>query len=192
MHALPAAPAGPKHRQIIVGTALASAAALSLFMGMIVTWLRMRDQTRAAGSAWVPEDTAVPMVAANVMLLALVPLCVFAQWAFYAAKRQDRAHTGVALALVVVVALMFINAQAYIWSQMKLPANGGTYNSMFYALTGVLVAAAIVGVLFSAVAAFRYLGGRSTDSEVVAAHALYWYVLSAAYAVLWFVVYVTK
>jgi cytochrome c oxidase subunit 3 len=161
-------------------------------MGMIVTWLRMRDQTRAAGSAWVPEDTAVPMVAANVMLLALVPLCVFAQWAFYAAKRQDRAHTGVALALVVVVALMFINAQAYIWSQMKLPANGGTYNSMFYALTGVLVAAAIVGVLFSAVAAFRYLGGRSTDSEVVAAHALYWYVLSAAYAVLWFVVYVTK
>ena len=69
MHALPAAPAGPKHRQIIVGTALASAAALSLFMGMIVTWLRMRDQTRAAGSAWVPEDTAVPMVAAHVMLL---------------------------------------------------------------------------------------------------------------------------
>ena len=75
---------------------------------------------------------------------------------------------------------------------MKLPANGGTYNSMFYTLTGVLVAAAIAGVVFSAVTAFRYLGGRTTDREVVSAHALYWYVLSAAYVLLWFVVYVTK
>lgn len=192
MHALPAAPAGPKHRQILVGTALAGAAVLSLFMGMLVTWLRMRDQARAAGTAWLPEDTTIPEVASNVMLLALIPLCVFAQWALYAAKRHDRPHTGVALALVGVVGLMFINAQVYVWSQMKLPANGGTYNSMFYAITGLLVAAAIAGVVFSAVAAFRYLGGRSADSEVVAAHALYWYVLSTAYAVLWFVVYVTK
>ncbi len=192
MQALPSAPAGAKRRQILVGTALASAAAASLFMGMIGLWLRMRDSARAAGLPWLPEDTVVPDVAANVMLLALIPIGVFAQWAVYAAKRDDRPHTGVALALVGAVGLMFINAQAYIWSQMNLSADGGTYQAMFYALTGVLVAAAIVGVLFSAVTAFRYLGGRTTDREVVSAHALYWYVLSAAYAVLWFVVYVTK
>ena len=192
MQALPSAPAGAKRRQILVGTALASAAAASLFMGMIGLWLRMRDSARAAGLPWLPEDTVVPDVAANVMLLALIPIGVFAQWAVYAAKRDDRPHTGVALALVGAVGLMFINAQAYIWSQMNLSADGGTYQAMFYALTGVLVAAAIVGVVFSAVTAFRYLGGRTTDREVVAAHALYWYVLSAAYAVLWFVVYVTK
>ena len=192
MQALPSAPAGAKRRQIFVGTALASAAAASLFMGMIGLWLRMRDSARAAGLPWLPEDTVVPDVAANVMLLALIPIGVFAQWAVYAAKRDDRPHTGVALALVGAVGLMFINAQAYIWSQMNLSADGGTYQAMFYALTGVLVAAAIVGVLFSAVTAFRYLGGRTTDREVVSAHALYWYVLSAAYAVLWFVVYVTK
>jgi len=192
MIALPSAPAAAPRRQIFVGTALACAAAASLFGGMIALWLRLRDATIATDGRWVPEGVSVPMVAANVMLIAFIPIGVFAQWAVYSAKRDDKHHTGLALALVAVMGLLFINAQAYIYSQMKLPATGGTYNSMFYTLTGVLMAAAIAGVLYSAVTAFRYLGGRTTDREVVSAHALYWYVLSAAYAVLWFVVYVTK
>ena len=36
------------------------------------------------------------------------------------------------------------------------------------------------------------LGGRVRDHELVAAHALYWYVLAVAFAAVWFVVYVTK
>ena len=192
MIARPSAPASAQRSQVFVGTALAGAAAVSLFMGMITLWLRLRDQARAAGTAWLPEDTSVPMVAANVMLISLLPLCVFAQWAVYAAKRDDRGHASLALTLSGVVGLMFVNAQAYIWSQMKLPADGGTYHSMFYALTGTLMAAAIAGVVFSAVSAFRSLGGRTPDREIVAAHALYWYALSAAFAMLWFVVYVTK
>ena len=32
----------------------------------------------------------------------------------------------------------------------------------------------------------------STDREIIAAHALYWYSLAAAFAALWYVVYVTK
>ena len=51
---------------------------------------------------------------------------------------------------------------------------------------------AIVGVVFSAVTAFRFLGGRITDREIVSAHAMYWYFLSVAFVALWFVVYVTK
>ncbi len=50
----------------------------------------------------------------------------------------------------------------------------------------------MIGVAFSAVTAFRYLGGRSSDREIVSAHALYWYSLSAVFFALWFVVYVTK
>ncbi len=192
MIALSSSPAAAPRRQIFVGTALACAAAASLFGGMLALFLRMRDAGIKANGLWVPKGVVVPMVPANIMLLSLIPTGVFAQWAVYSAKRDDKQHTGVALALVGVMGLLFINAQAYIYSQMKLPANGGTYNSMFYTLTGVLVAAAIAGVVFSAVTAFRYLGGRTTDREVVSAHALYWYVLSAAYVLLWFVVYVTK
>ena len=64
--------------------------------------------------------------------------------------------------------------------------------AMFYAITGVMTALAIIGVVFSAVTAFRYLGGRTTEREIVSAHAMYWYFLSVAYTALRFVVYVTK
>ena len=125
-------------------------------------------------------------------MLALIPICVFAQWAVYSAKRGDTVHTGLALGLVGLLGVAFINAQAFIYSQMKLPANDGTFSAMFYTVTGVMVALAIVGVVFSAVTAFRFLGGRITDREIVSAHAMYWYFLSVAFVALWFVVYVTK
>ena len=47
-------------------------------------------------------------------------------------------------------------------------------------------------LVFTVVAAFRYLGGRTSEREIISAHAMYWYFLSAMYVVLWFVVYVTK
>ena len=36
-------------------------------------------------------------------LLAFVPICVFAQWAVYATKRDARSHTAMALGLVGVI-----------------------------------------------------------------------------------------
>ena len=93
---------------------------------------------------------------------------------------------------VGLLGLAFINAQAYIWSQMGLAVSQGTFSIMFYAVTGTITALAIAGVVFSTVTAFRFLGGRTTDHESVSAHALYWYAFSAVFAVLWFVVYVTK
>ena len=38
----------------------------------------------------------------------------------------------------------------------------------------------------------RSVGGRSDDTQVVTAHALYWYVLTAAFTAVWFLVYVQK
>ena len=192
MLALPSAPAPAAHRQVFVGTALICAAGASLIGGMLALWLRFRDLAIAADGRWVPKGVAVPLVPANIMLLAFIPIGVFAQWAVYAAKRDDRPHTALALGLVGMMGLAFVNAQAYIYSQMKLPADGGTFNSMFYTVTGVMTALVIIGMVFSAVTAFRYLGGRTSDREIVSAHALYWYFLSVAFTMLWFVVYVTK
>lgn len=193
MLALPPAPAPEPRRQMLVGTALACGAAAALIGGMLALFLRFREVAMSgAEGTWLPEGAKVPLVPANVMLIALLPLCIFAQWAVYAAKRDDRPHTGTALFLVLLLGVALINAQAYIWGTMGLAANGGTYNIMFYAVTGVTTALMIVGVVFSAITAFRYLGGRDTDREVVAAHALYWYCFSAIFALVWFVVYVTK
>ena len=192
MIALPSAPAPAPRRQVFVGTAVACAAGAALLGGMLALWLRFREQAISAGGSWVPDDIKVPLVPANIMLLAFIPICIFAQWAVYSAKRDDRPHTGLALGLTGLMGLAFINAQAFIYVQIKMPANGGTFAAMFYAITGVMTALAIIGVVFSAVTAFRYLGGRTTEREIVSAHAMYWYFLSVAFAALWFVVYVTK
>jgi heme/copper-type cytochrome/quinol oxidase subunit 3 len=196
MLALPsAAPPAPR-RQMFVGTALGCVAAGSLIGAMLALWMRFRTQALdVTGGRWVPKGIKVPLVPANTMLLAFVPICVFAQWAVYAARRDARSHTALALTLVGVIGVAIVNAQAFIYARMKLPIieKGVTaYNSMFYAITGTFVALLIIGIGCSAITAFRYLGGRTTDREIVTAHALYWYFLGALFFALWFVVYVTK
>lgn len=193
MLALPSAPAPAPRRQVIVGTALVSGAAMAVVGGMLALSLRMRKEALdQANGTWVPKGIKVPMVPANTMLIALIPICVFAQWAVYSAKRDDKPHTGLALGLTGLIGLAFINAQAFIFATTALPVGQGTYSYLFYAITGVTMALAIIGVVFTAVAAFRYLGGRTSDRAIVSAHALYWYAFSAIFAVVWFVVYVTK
>jgi cytochrome c oxidase subunit 3 len=194
MLALPSAPAPAPRRQVIVGTALVVGAAMAIVGGMLALSLRMRKAALdVANGTWVPKGVKVPMVPANTMLIALIPICIFAQWAVYSAKRNDKPHTGLALGLTGLIGLAFINAQAFIWNQMHLGiVKGGTYAVLFYSLTGVTTALAVAGVVFSAVTAFRYLGGRTTDREVVSAHALYWYAYAVVFTMVWFVVYVTK
>ena len=196
MLALPSAAAPAPRRQMFVGTALGCVAAGSLIGAMLALWMRFRtDALDVVDGRWVPKGIKVPMVPVNTMLLAFLPIFVFAQWAVYAARRDARSHTVMALSLVGIIGLAVINAQAYIYARMKLPV-GGTeptaFNSMFYAITGTFVALMIIGIGLSAITAFRYMGGRTADREIVSAHALYWYFLGAVFFALWFVVYVTK
>ena len=105
--------------------------------------------------------------------------------------REDRANLGLSLAIVAIMAIAFINAQAFVYYEMEMPIAEGGYPGMFYAITGTVLALVIGGMAFTAVTAFRALGGRS-DRPLVAAHALYWYFVAAAFSAVWFVVYVTK
>jgi heme/copper-type cytochrome/quinol oxidase subunit 3 len=198
MIALPPGPNPAPSRQLLVATALAGSAAAMLIGGMLAVWLRFRAAAPSVASgdglvkAWVPDDVAMPEVAANVMLITLGTLLVMAQWAVYAAKRQDRGHAALALGVTFLMGVAALNSQIYAYSQMELGIADGVYQVMFYAITGTFTALLISGLAFTAVTAFRYLGGRSADTELVASHALYWYLLTAVYVALWFVVYVQK
>ena len=164
---------------------------------MLALWMRFRTAAvQATDAGWVPKGIKVPLVPANTMLLAFLPICVFAQWSVYSARRNFRSQTAMALVLVALLGLAVVNAQAFVYARMKLPITGKTattaYNSMFYAITGTYLVLVVLGIGFSAITAFRYLGGRTADREIVSAHALYWYFLGALYFALWYVVYVTK
>jgi len=191
MQALPAGPAPAPRNQLLVGSSLAAVAMTMLTGGMLAVWMAQRTDAVDAGETWVPDGVTIPEVASNVILLAFAGVCVFGQWALWSAKRNDRAHTALALGCLVVVALLIVNAQAFIFHEMGLGIGDGTYAVMFYAVTGMFLALMIAGLTFTAVAAFRYLGGR-VDHELLTAHAIFWYALTVVYSAIWFVVYVVK
>jgi len=189
--ALPAAPAPPVRRQTLVVTSLGCVAGTMLIGGMLAIWMTLRSGVVDAGDRF-PESYIIAEVASNVMLITLWSVLVFAQWAVYSAKRGDRINFGIAQAVTVILGVAVINAQAFVYTQMGMPIAEGYYPALFYAITGTMVALVVVGILFSSIAAFRYLGGRSNDTELVSASALYWYFLAVAFAAVWFFVYVTK
>ncbi len=192
MHALPAAPAPAPQRQMLVGASLAVVAMFMLTGSMLAVWALQRSDAIDTVGAWLPEGVTVPEVPTNVMLLAFIGICVFGQWALWSAKHNDSAHTALALGCTVLVALLVINAQAFVYHEMGVGIADGTYAAMFYALTGLFMMLMIVGIVFSMVTAFRSIGGRSGDQEILLAHAIYWYSMAAIYAAIWFLVYVTK
>jgi len=197
--ALPSAQAPAPRRQLMVAVGLASAAVATLVGGMLATWLRMRaaaplreDSAGELIKDWLPADIAIPEVASNVMLVSFAFVCLMAQWAVYSAKRDDSRHRSMALGITFVMGLAIVNAQVAVWIQMGIGVADGTYQAMFYAITGTVLVLVLSAMVFSAVAWFRSVGGRVDDIRVVSAHALYWYVITAAFAALWFVVYVQK
>lgn len=191
-YALPAAPAPPPRRQVFVGTAVASLAAIMLMGGMLAIFIRKREEVMDAGERWVPQGVDIPGVATNVMLIGILSIPLFAQWAVYAARRHDRVHVGSALGVVAVIALASINAQAYVYSRMDMAVADSGYAPMFYAVTGAMTALIVIGVVFTGVTTFRLLGGRQSDTEIVSAHALYWYVIAGVFSAVWLIVFVTK
>lgn len=191
--ALPAAAPPAPRRQLLVGTALACLAGTMLIGGMLAVFALLRERFLDANpEGRFPVDYIITEVASNVMLMTIWSLCVFAQWAVYSGKRSDRAHTGLALGIVGLLGIAFVNGQAFVWYTMGVPIAEDYYGALFYAVTGTMTALVLAGLVYTVVASFRALGGRLAEVEVLSAHALYWYFIAAAYSAVWFLVYVTK
>ncbi len=198
-YALPAGPQPAPKRQVLLATGIAVGAGSTMFAGMLALWLRFRaaapvreGDKRPFIKDWLPADVKIPEVPTNVMLITFGVACVMAQWAVYAAKRQDRSHTVLALAVTALMGVAALNGQIFTFTQMDIGVSDNAYGAMFYALTGTFTALVIAGLVMTAASLVRYLGGRTSERDLIAAHALTWYFLAAAYTALWFVVYVQK
>ncbi|MEO5974613.1 MAG: cytochrome c oxidase subunit 3 [Ilumatobacteraceae bacterium] len=195
-----ASPRSSAKHQVLVAAAVAGSAVFMLMFGMLSIWMRFRDASPLRESTsgakmihdWLPVDITIPEVATNSIMITLVMTCVIAQWAVYATRRSDSSHAYLALAIVAALGIAAINAQVAVYIQMGIGIGDGAYQTMFYAVTGTMLALLVSGVVFSLVALFRALAGRLSDRQVMSAHALYWYVLTTAFGAMWFIVYVQK
>jgi len=198
----PALAAGPARRTstVFVATAFVAAGVAALMGGMLAMWLQFRANapTRVASDGvslikdWLKKDVAIPEVAATTMMFTFVIACVMAQWAVYSARRGDKSHTTLALAVTLFTALAIMNAQVALWMQIDIVLRNDAYETMFYTVTGTMFAVVASAMVYSLVAMFRVLAGRTGDHDVLAGHALYWYAVSGMFATMWFSVYVQK
>lgn len=199
-YALPAGPRPAPRRQLLVGTGIFAAAGAVLIGGMLSVWLRFRDNAPTRSSSdglktikdWLPADIKIPEVVTNVAFMTFAVACVMAQWAVYSARRNDSKHVAAALGMTLLIGIAIVNAQVAIYQQMEIGVADGSYQAMFYAITGTMLALVAIGMGFTIAALFKSIGGRSSNTDLLSAHALYWYFLTAAYAAVWFVVFVQK
>jgi heme/copper-type cytochrome/quinol oxidase subunit 3 len=193
MYALPAAPPSAPRRQLFVGTAIACAAGTTLFGGLIAMFVRYRQEALAvAGGEWKPADIKIPEVPTNVNLLAFLFIGSSPSGACTPPSASTRVHVALASGSSRCSAWRHQLAGVRVRPDGPRPRRRHLPDCSSTPSPGAFLALTIIGVVFSVVTAFRFLGGRSGEREIVTAHAMYWYFLGAMYIVLWFVVYVTK
>jgi heme/copper-type cytochrome/quinol oxidase subunit 3 len=187
------APTPARPRVLLVATALATAATLMFFAGLIGAYLHERSAVIAGGERWLPEGVDIPLTPANMSLIGFALSCVTMQWAVDAIGREDRRHTWLAFGATLVVGAFHMVGMAFLYTQIGLPVSS-TQGALVYAVTGAHLAMVGAAMLFAALMAFRTLGGQysARDREGVVAAAVYWYATAAVYAVIWYAVLVTK
>ena len=90
----------PRRRELLFGTALATAGLVMALVTLIGHYIATRD---AAGAAWLAEND-IPLTQPNMQLITLGMSAVTMQWAVYAIARDDRYHTYMALGVTLLIA----------------------------------------------------------------------------------------
>jgi heme/copper-type cytochrome/quinol oxidase subunit 3 len=200
MLALPAASAPERRHSLLVGTSFAVAAGAAAFAGLLGTYLVARerelDALREAGKTvrFLPNGVVMPELPSNIMLFIFLGASLMAQWAVYAMRRGERRHAAMAIGLVFLFGLGVLNLQIAVYRALDVGLTSSPFATLFFGATGAFMIALLVGLVFAVVTAFRSLGGRyaATDTDGVAAFALYWHFLTVAFVAVWLVVYVNK
>ena len=137
----------------------------------------MRERALDAGETWLPEGVDDPRGPVERDAdRRLRRSCVFAQWAVYVGPARRPVHAGLALGLVGLMALAFINAQAYVYStDGAADRRRAATPAMFYAITGTMLVLVVIGLGVHRRHRVPRPRRPHRDREIVAAHALYWY-----------------
>lgn len=185
-------PARP--RLLLIATALACAATIVGYAGLVGYYASRRAAVVATGEQWLPEGVTIPLTQPNFMLLTLSFSVVSMIWAVSAVKADDRSNAYIAFGLTLVFGFSQLVQTAYLLSLMEMPAAAGEQAALIYALIGIQLVLTGLGMAYVAVAALRTLGGGYSpkDYEGVLSAAIFWIMTVGVYAALWYAVYITK
>ncbi len=192
---LTAPPAPPRRpRVLLVATAFGAVASAAVVLTILAAYLQVRAERLAQGVPTLPEEVVLPLTPGNMGLATLGMSVITVAWVSWSLRNDDRTHAYLGLGLSILLGVAFINATAYLYTQLAMPFTVTGTAGLIYIVTGAHLAMTIVGLVYLAVMGFQALGGQLTgrDAEGFSAAALYWYVTVAVYAAVWYGVYITK
>ena len=187
------APPPARPRVLLVATSLASAATLMAMGGLLALYLRERSLGIEADGVWLPEGVTIPLTPANMSLVGFGLSLVFMHWAVDAIGKDDRRHTWMAFGTVILVGAFHFVGTGFLYNQTGFAVNTPE-GALFYAVTGAHLVMTGAGLLFTALMAFRTLGGQysAKDREGVIAATMFWWAVCITYSLIWYAIYVTK
>lgn len=191
--ALPPAAPPARPRVLLIGTALASAATVMAFAGMIGVYLAERSAVLAQGGTWLPDGVTLPLTPGNIAFATMLISAVTMWWAVDAVGKNDRPMAYLALGLTILFGVAVINATTFLYTQMGLAVNT-QQGLLIYGITGAHLAMIVGGLIYASVMTFRTLGGEYSgrDREGLVSAALFWYATIAVMSVIWYAIYITK
>lgn len=179
----------PRRREMLFGSAFASAGAAMLIIVLLANYLIQRT---AGGDTWL-VDNQIPLTQPNMMLLTLGMSLVTMQWAVYSISRDDRYHTYMAIGATLLLGLAFVNQTTFLYNMAGVTLEQSE-GALFYAVTASHLVLMIIALAFLVLVLFRVFAGQysSRMPDGIGAVAVLWYSGVALYALIWFAVYVQK
>lgn len=190
---LPAAPS-VRSRNILVGTGFAAAGVIMYFAGLFGVYFQQRAQFRGAGQEWIPSSARIELTPPGMIMWTLLLGCAVVQWAVYSIARDDRPHALLAIGTALAMGAMIIVQSGWQFIQMGLVADESRAATLIYTLSISFMIMVIVGMIFLALMGFRALAGQysSRQTDGIVAAAIWWYVMTGIYFVLWIGVFIAK
>lgn len=191
--ALPSAAPPVRPRVLLVGTALAAAAAFMGIVALVGIYVTERAAATSGGGSWLPDNAILDLTPGNMafatMLLSAVPMW----WAVDAVSKNDRQMAYLALGITILFGVAVINLTTFLYSELNVGVDT-LQGALIFTTTGAHLVMIVAGLVFAAVMTFRTLGGeyQGRDHEGLTAAAIFWYVTIAAHAPIWLAIYVTK
>jgi len=188
-----------RHRTVVIGALLAATAAVMFFAGLIGIYVSIRQNNEflvengLGGSLWFPEG-AVQIAPGTMMLFTTWIGAATISWAVQAVQNDDRPHAYWALGLTILMGAAVINQMAFAIGDFGLPVDRSTPALLLFILYGAYIAFLGSAIAFVFLVLIRVLAGQydSRNSDGVQAAAIYWYATVIMYAVLWYVLTITK
>lgn len=192
----------PRPRTLLVGTALATAASVTVFIGLFSVYFSERSGVLASAdpavrsTAWI--DTGVIELSPGGMMMTTMAMSVVTMaWAVYAIRRDDRPRAYIGLGLTALFGVAVINQTVFYYKSMGLAISGedaSLQGLLIFTITGSHLVMVAFGVLFLALMAFRAMAGQfsSRQSDGILAASIFWYAIVAVYTAIYFGIYVAK